>query len=158
MLFRIEKVYKTAKKGEVWPKFYRYVKVVVPQIKWLQLKICNYSKYFAFFWYDYNSKPNWKQKITRAFIFLGSCYFFIGATGGSRTPDLSVRSRTLYPTELRTHFYINFASLFVLLPLLTCLNILIHKACICQVFIKKFLIGYWQYAQKVLILAYKRFE
>ena len=33
--------------------------------------------------------------------------FLFGATGGSRTPDLSVRSRTLYPTELRTHLIIN---------------------------------------------------
>ena len=28
---------------------------------------------------------------------------FSGATGGIRTPDLSVRSRMLYPAELRLH-------------------------------------------------------
>ena len=28
---------------------------------------------------------------------------FIGATGGIRTPDHSVRSRVLYPAELRLH-------------------------------------------------------
>ena len=29
-----------------------------------------------------------------------------GAPGGIRTPDLPVRSRTLYPAKLQVHFYI----------------------------------------------------
>ncbi len=28
-------------------------------------------------------------------------FWFVGAPGGTRTPDLLVRSQTLYPTELR---------------------------------------------------------
>ena len=34
-----------------------------------------------------------------AFVLLGKS----GAPGGTRTPDLLVRSQTLYPTELRAH-------------------------------------------------------
>ena len=29
----------------------------------------------------------------------------IGAPGGIRTPDLLIRSQTLYPTELRAHIF-----------------------------------------------------
>ena len=32
-----------------------------------------------------------------------SCEAFVGATGGIRTPDRSVRSRVLYPAELQLH-------------------------------------------------------
>ncbi len=31
------------------------------------------------------------------------CSFFVGAPGGTRTPDLLVRSQALYPTELLAH-------------------------------------------------------
>jgi len=31
---------------------------------------------------------------------------FFGAPGAIRTPDLLVRSQTLYPTELRVHWYV----------------------------------------------------
>ena len=43
---------------------------------------------------------------------------FVGATGGIRTPDLPVRSRTLYPTKLLVHtqyyncFWNNFQDIF----------------------------------------------
>ena len=42
-----------------------------------------------------------KEKTTRFRV-----WSFLGAPGGIRTPDLLVRSQTLYPTELRAHMLI----------------------------------------------------
>jgi hypothetical protein len=38
-------------------------------------------------------------------ITFGQYFELIGAPGGIRTPGLLVRSQTLYPTELRAHFW-----------------------------------------------------
>ena len=38
------------------------------------------------------------------------CLIFIGGPGGIRTPDLLVRSQTLYPAELRSHIIAVFNS------------------------------------------------
>ena len=47
---------------------------------------------------------------------------FCGAGGGSRTPDLVVRSHALYPAELRPHERITHESVEIIAQILTLVN------------------------------------
>ena len=55
-----------------------------------------------------------KQKPRKRFVYV----VFIGALQGTRTPDLLVRSQSLYPAELATHSFIQLY--YYITSILTC--------------------------------------
>ena len=55
-----------------------------------------------------------KQKPRKRFVYV----VFIGALQGTRTPDLLVRSQSLYPAELATHCFIQLY--YYITSILTC--------------------------------------
>ena len=59
----------------------------------------NFRRLHCFLAYEFK----YKRKNPQTFYINRLEVVFNGAPRGIRTPDLSVRSRTLYPTELWTH-------------------------------------------------------
>ena len=55
-----------------------------------------------------------KQKPRKRFVYVA----FVGALQGTRTPDLLVRSQSLYPAELATHCFIQLY--YYITSILTC--------------------------------------
>lgn len=55
-----------------------------------------------------------KQKPRKRFVYV----VFVGALQGTRTPDLLVRSQSLYPAELATHCFIQLY--YYITSILTC--------------------------------------
>ena len=61
------------------------------------------------------------EKMPEALDFTGFSGEVFGVPEGSRTPDLSLRRRTLYPTELLRHLHIFFKALIAKKTPLRCL-------------------------------------